>query len=129
MEEYKYLFDSNTIVAVYFENVNIRLPALLEIFKKLTTPPGILEYKNNLEEGWEKFLLGLGIKFTRLFLCPTKITNFEILTNLCKNETNITLKHDNLNFDENELNKYFKMTDKYVNGQLRINELTAVPKP
>lgn len=68
-----------------------------------------LNYRDTLEDGWESELSILDLKLSSLTLHLTKITNFKILADLCKNGTTIHLHEKLPVFDIYEWMKYFKL--------------------
>lgn len=123
LEDMKCISNPN-VLCVTFRNTNFDFSILMKFLCKLPNMD-CLRYDDILEDGWEYDLTGLESKLEVLYVSPKKITNFEVLANLCRNGTHIRMLNCCPTFDVNKLEKFFmeKQKGKLVYNVLDIDDL------
>uniref|UniRef100_A0AC34QVC6 Uncharacterized protein n=1 Tax=Panagrolaimus sp. JU765 TaxID=591449 RepID=A0AC34QVC6_9BILA len=98
--------DATSEDEVYFKNTNICFSTILELLPNLNW----ITYCDKLDDGWENELWSRldQLKFVSIY--PTKVTNFKILADLCRNGMEIQIDYYNngVEFDMDELKEYFQ---------------------
>uniref|UniRef100_A0AC34RPZ6 DUF38 domain-containing protein n=1 Tax=Panagrolaimus sp. JU765 TaxID=591449 RepID=A0AC34RPZ6_9BILA len=99
---------------IYFQNTNIYFSTILELLPNLNS----IIYYDKLDDGWEKELWSRRDQLKYVRISPTKVTNFKILADLCRNGMVIQIDYDNhdVEFDMDELKEYFQTSETVLDG-------------
>uniref|UniRef100_A0AC34QX69 Uncharacterized protein n=1 Tax=Panagrolaimus sp. JU765 TaxID=591449 RepID=A0AC34QX69_9BILA len=93
MEDLAFTFNEK-VQKVYFQNANICFSTILKLLPNLRD----ITYYDKLDDGWENELWSRRDQLEFVSVNPAKITNFEILADLCRNGMEIEIVYDyNLN--------------------------------
>uniref|UniRef100_A0AC34QLJ9 DUF38 domain-containing protein n=1 Tax=Panagrolaimus sp. JU765 TaxID=591449 RepID=A0AC34QLJ9_9BILA len=109
MEDLAFACNQN-VEKVFLKNTNIYFSTILELLPKLNW----IIYYDKLDDGWEKELWYRRNQLKFVSIYPTKVTNFKILADLCRNGMEIEIDFDchrhDIELDMDELEKYFQIS-------------------
>uniref|UniRef100_A0AC34RQC8 Uncharacterized protein n=1 Tax=Panagrolaimus sp. JU765 TaxID=591449 RepID=A0AC34RQC8_9BILA len=105
---------NQNVEKVFLRNTNIYFSTILELLPNLSW----IIYYDKLEDGWEKELWYRRNQLKFVSIYPTKVTNFKMFSDLCRNGMEIEIDHFNfgVEFDLDELQEYFQTSETVLDG-------------